>query len=135
MTLRLGLPRESESVPVVRRILKHALQAIRIEDAVINDVEVALTEAVTNVLDHAGGTEEYEVTASISGCDCVIEVMDRGFGFDDSEPSSPPDEAEGGRGLLLMKAVSDRVSLSRHDTTGMTVRIEKHLSERRAADR
>jgi serine/threonine-protein kinase RsbW len=130
ITLRLALPREAKSVPVVRRILRHSLEAIRVESSVISDIELALTEAVTNVLDHAGGTEEYEVTAGIDGCTCVIEVYDRGAGFDAVEPTSPPDEAEEGRGLLLMKAVSDSVSVVRRPVSGMTVRIEKHLTGR-----
>jgi serine/threonine-protein kinase RsbW len=129
ITLRLALPREAHSVPVVRRILKHALQAIRIQDPIIGDLELALTEACTNVLDHAAGTEEYEVTAGIKGSSCVIEVVDRGVGFDAGEPTLPPDGSEDGRGLMLMKAVSDSVSVVRRPASGMTVRIEKHLEQ------
>lgn len=127
ITLRLSLPREAESVPVVRRILKHALEAIRVERQIIGDLELALTEACTNVLDHAGGTEEYEVCAGIDGTNCVIEVIDQGVGFEASDRIMPPDSAEDGRGLLLMKAVSDSVSVIKRPTNGITVRIEKQL--------
>jgi serine/threonine-protein kinase RsbW len=128
MTLRLALPREAQSVPVVRRVLKHALQAIKVEAAIISDIELALTEAVTNVLDHAGGTEEYEVVAGIHGDRCTIEVIDRGVGFEpEPDRPEPHQEAEEGRGLLLMKAVADRVEVVRAPTVGTIVRIEKHL--------
>ena len=79
--LGLALPREELSVPVVRRVLKASLDALGVERVVIHDIEVALTEAVTNVLDHATHGEEYEVSAGIDGDICVIEIIDRGAGF------------------------------------------------------
>src|SRR4051794_9791025 len=112
LTLRLALPREGKSVPVVRAILKHALLALGVERNVIGDIELALTEACTNVLDHAGGTEEYEVVAGIDGAICCIEVVDKGVGYDATGTfGDRGHDAEDGRGLVLMKAVSDRVEV------------------------
>ncbi len=131
LTLRLALPREGKSVPVVRTILKHALHAIGVERDVIGDLELALTEACTNVLDHAGGTEEYEVVASINGAVCRIEVVDKGVGYDASAGfDDRGHDAEDGRGLALMKAVSDRVEVVRGTEEGTVVRIEKQLALR-----
>src|SRR3954447_16197958 len=78
--LVLALPREEYSVPVVRRVLKASLDALGVQREVLQDIEVALTEAVTNVLDHATHGEEYEVSAGIDGDKCVIEIVDRGGG-------------------------------------------------------
>src|SRR5947209_4758122 len=80
--LGLALPREELSVPVVRRVLKASLEALGVEREVVHDIGVALSEAVTNVLDHAAQGEEYEVSAGIDGDLCVIEIVDRGAGFD-----------------------------------------------------
>jgi anti-sigma regulatory factor (Ser/Thr protein kinase) len=68
------------------------------------------------------------VTAGIDGSTCVIEVIDRGMGFDASETVMPHTSAEDGRGLLLMHAVSDRVIVTRELARGTTVRIEKQLA-------
>ena len=132
LTLRLALPREGKSVPVVRTILKHALEAIGVKRDVVGDIELALTEACTNVLDHAGGVEEYEVVASIDGSVCCIEVVDRGVGYDDGggDSAGAGDDAEDGRGLFIMKAVADRVEVMRGTANGTVVRIEKQLALR-----
>src|SRR4051812_6928480 len=100
ITLRLALPREGKSVPVVRTILKHSLEAIGVERDVVGDIELALTEACTNVLDHAGAIEDYEVVAGINGAVCCIEVVDRGIGYN-GDVSDRGHEAEDGRGLSL----------------------------------
>jgi serine/threonine-protein kinase RsbW len=129
--MRLALPREHQSVPVVRRILRHSLEAIMVDRDIAGDLELALTEACTNVLDHAGGTEEYEVIVAIDGEECVIEVIDNGIGYEGpEEPAEAHGDAEQGRGLLLMKAVADDVQVVKRPEVGTVVRIEKHLSLR-----
>jgi len=79
--LTLALPRDSLSVPIVRQILTRALQTLGVLDQIVSDIEIALTEACTNVLKHAGD-QEYEVSCGIDGNCCRIEVIDRGGGFD-----------------------------------------------------
>ena len=127
--LSLALPREELSVPVVRRVLKSSLQALGVELDVVHDIEVALTEAVTNVLDHATHGEEYEVSAGINGDLCVIEVIDRGEGFDSGMLGHDDAhvEAEGGRGIQIMRALVDRVTFDSVETVGTVVHLEKHL--------
>jgi serine/threonine-protein kinase RsbW len=127
--LSLALPREELSVPVVRRVLKSSMQALGVEQAVVHDIEVALSEAVTNVLDHAAKGEEYEVSAGIDGDVCVIEIIDSGTGFDagelghgDADPG-----AEEGRGIQIMRALVDRVTFRNVPTVGTVVHLEKRL--------
>ena len=133
--LTLALPRDQLSVPVVRRILKHSLETLGIEDETIGDIEVALTEACTNVLDHAQDAEEYEVSAGIDGEQCVIEVIDRGGGFDGALQGLQDAEhhAEGGRGIQLMRALMDRLEFSNKATTGTVVHLEKQLTWKEGA--
>jgi serine/threonine-protein kinase RsbW len=127
--LSLALPREELSVPVVRRVLKSSLQALGVERDVVHDIEIALTEAVTNVLDHAARGEEYEVSAGIDGDICVIEIVDRGGGFDASElgHDEAHPTAEEGRGIQLMRALVDRVTFTTIPTVGTVVHLEKRL--------
>jgi anti-sigma regulatory factor (Ser/Thr protein kinase) len=125
LILRFSLPRQPSSVHVVRSTIRHALLSMAVERDVVADVELALAESVTGVLDHAGSDEDYEVTAVIDEETCVIEVVDRHFGADASEVRE--DEDVEGRGLPLMRAVSDRVTVPRRDASGTTVRIEKRL--------
>jgi serine/threonine-protein kinase RsbW len=127
--LALALPREELSVPVVRRVLKASLEALGVETVVVHDIEVALTEAVTNVLDHATHGEEYEVSAGIDGDICVIEIVDRGGGFDGSKlgHGEADPTAEEGRGIQLMRALVDKVTFTSVPTVGTVVHLEKRL--------
>ena len=127
--LSLALPREELSVPVVRRVLKSSMEALGVEAEVVSDIEVALSEAVTNVLDHATHGEEYEVSAGIDGNRCVIEIIDRGAGFDASElgHDHADEGAEEGRGIQLMRALVDRVTFENVPTVGTIVHLEKRL--------
>jgi len=95
--LTLALPREELSVPAVRRVLAASMKALGVTEQTIADIEVALSEACTNVLDHAGGGSEYEVSAGIDGSMCVIEVIDRGpgFGSDGKGMADAATQAEG----------------------------------------
>jgi serine/threonine-protein kinase RsbW len=128
--LTLALPREGMSVPVVRRVLKNSLHSLGVHDEVVSDIEVALTEACTNVLDHVADGDEYEVSAGIYGRECVIEVIDTGGGFEASDRgfAEAAADAEGGRGIQLMRALVDRVSFSQKQGDGTVVHLEKRLT-------
>lgn len=129
LTLTLALPREEMSVPVVRRVLKVSLHALGVTPDVVQDIELALTEAVTNVLDHAAQGAEYEVSAGIQGNTCLLEVVDRGVGFDATElgHAAADPAAEEGRGIQLMRALVDRVTFENVPTVGTVVHLEKRL--------
>ncbi len=126
----LALPRDELTIPVVRRILSRSLEVLGVERECTADIEVAITEACTNVLDHAREGDEYAVSASISGRMCVIEITDTGAGFDaaavgkqDADPS-----AEAGRGIQLIRALVDRVRFEgRVESGGTVVHLEKRL--------
>jgi len=130
LKLTLALPRDEFSVPVARRVLARSLGVLGIEEGVVADIELALTEACTNVLDHAVDTDEYEVSAGIDGTVCVIEVIDRGGGFDSSTSGLVEAEptAEDGRGLLLMRALVDEVTFTSRPQVGTVVHLEKSLT-------
>ena len=127
--LTLALPRDALSVPVVRRILKSAMDVLGVDDDVTADVEVALTEAATNVLKHAGEGDSYEVSAGIDGKMVVIEIVDRGTGFDASDlgHTVAAAGAEEGRGIQLMRELVDQVTFERHEAHGTVVHLEKRL--------
>jgi serine/threonine-protein kinase RsbW len=96
----------------------------------VGDIELALTEACTNVLDHAAGTaDDYEVSVEINETKCEIRVIDSGEGFADMGfPSADlPPSAESGRGILLMKALVDNVKFLSRPEQGTVVHLEKML--------
>ena len=127
--LTLALPRDEISVPVVRTLLKQAMKVLGVVPEVTADIELALTEACTNVLDHSDEGDEYEVSAGIDGDQCVIEVVDRGGGFDGSVlgRAEASGSAEEGRGIHLMRALVDTVVFTNRPHKGTVVHLEKKL--------
>ncbi|HET6818166.1 MAG TPA: ATP-binding protein [Mycobacteriales bacterium] len=125
----LQLPRDALSVPVVRKVLQSSMRTLGVAEDCLTDIELALTEACTNVLDHAAAGDEYEVVAGLDDNACVIEVVDAGRGFDadhlghaEADPS-----AEEGRGIQLIRALVDRVHFKSRPESGMIVHLEKQL--------
>jgi serine/threonine-protein kinase RsbW len=125
----LQLPRDALSVPVVRKVLQSSMRTLGVAEECLMDIELALTEACTNVLDHAAAGDEYQVVAGLDDNVCVIEVVDAGRGFDadhlghaEADPS-----AEEGRGIQLIRTLVDRVHFRSRPERGMIVHLEKQL--------
>jgi serine/threonine-protein kinase RsbW len=128
LDLSVALPRESVSVPVVRRLAAQALRAFGVNDEDIDDVQLAITEACANVIDHAGATDTYDVKVELSADRCAITVVDQGAGFDvDEVPEKAADDAEMGRGVALMRALVDNVAFRNEPQAGAVVHMVKAL--------
>ena len=80
-------------------------------DAAEPDALLLISELVTNSIVHAGhsGTEAIRVRAANDGSTTRVEVCDRARGATlPAMRPEPPPYATGGRGLLLVDALSDR---------------------------
>lgn len=133
--MSLGLPGEALSIPVIRRVLGDALHTLGVVDTCVGDIQVAVAEACTNVLDHAGPDDEYEVVAAIEGANCVLKIVDRGAGFDpdDAGGADASPEDEHGRGIQLMRALVDDVVFDSAPEEGTVVYLRKELTWREDA--
>lgn len=125
----LCLPRDSASVPVVRHLVSDCLQQLGVTETCASDVEVAVTEACSNVLIHAkGSAEEYEVTVEVNDERCEIRVTDTGTGFDHEALSAATASAESGRGIQLMRGLVDSVKFISKPEQGTIVHLVKELA-------
>ncbi len=129
MKFSLALPREALSIPVVRRVLGDALRGLGVAESCVADILVAVSEASTNVVQHAQTSAHFEVVAVIDGDMCVLKVVDKGRGFEGGQGADVEWEAESGRGISIMRALVDHVSF---DTTaeqgGTAVYLQKRLT-------
>src|SRR5579875_289939 len=94
-------------------------------------VELAVTEACANVIDHSGPGDAYNVAVSIGPAACHIRVVDVGRGFDHEALalSAMADEhAEHGRGVALMHALVDQVRFESEPERGTVVHLVKRLN-------
>ncbi len=142
----LLLPREAESVGKARRMLRDTATLAGMDPEVSFDLGVALTEACANVIEHAGQAEGYWVAAGISADRCWIDVIDNGVGFaprrlaehgaaslrQRSRLAAVPlsETPEGGRGLILIEALCDRVDIRNHPARGAMIHFERDLKPR-----
>ena len=147
VNVALSLPRDVASVPVTRQVLDSCLERLGVMPETRADIALALSEACANVIRHAGPGEEYEVIATTTDGRCVIEVVDRGSrdgrdgnklplrGHPDISDQSMPQRGisghampEHGRGLRIIDAVTDELSLTGSGAAGTTVHFEKVLN-------
>ena len=128
ISVRLNLPREVESVPAVRRLLRCALSAFQVDRQDGDDLELALTEACANVVRHATGADGIEVRLDVAENRCAIDVADNGAGFDANAVGDPDPGGEHGRGLFLIKALSDNVRMQSTPRRGSLIHFEKSFA-------
>ena len=130
MTVRLDLPREADSVPAVRRLLRCALAVLHVDHPSSDDLEIAIPEACTNVVRHAAGANSFEVCVDLGEDRCAIDVRDDGDGFDPAAAcdDAPGPNSERGRGLFLIKALAENVRMSSAPRRGSLIHFEKSFA-------
>lgn len=141
MRWTVHVPRETASVPMVRRLLMGAMETAGVDPGVAAEIGLALSEACANVVEHGCGIDpdaRFEVRAGITGDRCRVQVSDTGPGFSAERLKTPLHHvaapgAESGRGLLLIEAMSDRVQLRNDPRKGAVIRFEKSLRWRKDA--
>ncbi|RBY91079.1 ATP-binding protein [Blastococcus sp. TF02A-30] len=123
------LPPDAGSVPLMRGLLRQTLEHLRVPTPTIEELALALTEACANVVNHAGEHEEYQVDIHVDDKLCSISVLDDGQGFDlqSAEDDPAPMHDGGGRGLVLMRALVDRLQFVQSDDGRHRVTLEKQL--------
>jgi serine/threonine-protein kinase RsbW len=138
----LVFERELLSVPVMRQVLGDTLRGIGLNEDSVADILLAATEACTNVLTHGGRqVRGYEVVTSLGAVACQVEVADKGVGVTVPEPREAPAEPgapepeipvaqlpESGRGLAVMRACVDNVTLDSRPGRGTVVTMSKHIN-------
>jgi serine/threonine-protein kinase RsbW len=128
VNLTLCLPRDTQTVPLVRHLIGTALQEFGVTRDTTGDIELAVTEACANVVDHSHVEDEYEVRVALNQHRCEIRVIDAGHGFDFSslgDESDPTDER--GRGVQLMRALVDAIHFESKPEDGTIVHLVKEL--------
>lgn len=106
VTLRIPLAADA---PAAARQAVTSLPAIRHDPGLSDDVGLALSEVVTNILVHADVDEgePIELTAIDHGDLLYVEVWDPGAGFD-PEHAAGGFGGVGGWGLLMVDQLADR---------------------------
>lgn len=126
------LPREAESVSLLRSSITDTLRRFGVADDCIDDIRLAVSEAATNVIDHADVEDDYEVAVHLDNRRCAISVKNAGRGFDAStlDGGMPSHDSPRGRGIAIMHSVMDSVDLTSAPEAGTIVHLVRNLTVR-----
>jgi anti-anti-sigma factor len=94
------------------------------------DLKVAVGEALANAVRHGspgGEADRVDVTVGAYGDRVTISVKDTGSGFDGALSVGEDVYASGGRGIMFMRALMDRVEFEESDDGGTVVTLTKRL--------
>ncbi len=113
---RIEIPSLSENIRMIESFIDNAKEKFSLNDDIYGNIMIAVTEAVNNAIKHGNKNESGKnVTLALSLEDGLIKfkVEDEGTGFDYQnlpDPTAPENiEKPGGRGIFLMKHLSDEV--------------------------
>ena len=127
----LVFERELLSVPVMRQVLGDTLRGIGVNEDSVADILLAVTEACTNVVLHAGqAAPAFTVAATVDKAACRVEVADAGKGCSRrgrGRLRRGGDLAESGRGFAIMRAYVDAVTLRSAPGQGTRVVLDKRI--------
>ena len=118
-TAEIKLGPSIDDVGVGRRFLKEQCQKWGCEKS-LPDLQLVLSELVTNALVHAGTT--CEVRARYTDGVLRIEVRDRGRGTPDLRAPAP--DSEGGRGLMIISSMAEAWGIETEDDNSKVVWAE-----------
>lgn len=116
-----------KSIVFIESYLKDLFEVHGLEDDLYDDMMISLTEAVNNAIihgNHMDDTKEVGIQSIVDEKCIRLIISDQGHGFDPQNLSDPCDDCnlqiEGGRGVMIMKALSSQV---RFHNGGATVEL------------
>lgn len=115
-TIKIQVPSLPENIRMIESFIDNAKDKFMLDDDIYGNIMIAVTEAVNNAIKHGNKNDkDKNVALSLSLHDNEIkfEIRDSGSGFDYQnlpDPTAPENlEKPGGRGIFLMKNLSDEV--------------------------
>ncbi|MEM9831550.1 MAG: ATP-binding protein [Bacteroidota bacterium] len=131
-SISISIPSLSENIRMIESFIDNAKEQFSLNDDIYGNIMIAVTESVNNAIRHGNkGDSRKNVNLSfrLSDSSIIFWVKDEGAGFDHSnlpDPTAPENiDKPGGRGIFLMKHLSDEVNF--HDE-GCTVELIFYLS-------
>jgi serine/threonine-protein kinase RsbW len=120
-TISIQIPSISENIRMIESFIDNAKERFELDEDIYGNIMIAVTEAVNNAIKHGNsGDKTKNVHLSLSLNESLLKfvVKDEGHGFDYQnlpDPTSPENlEKIGGRGIFLMKHLSDQVTFKEH---------------------
>jgi serine/threonine-protein kinase RsbW len=131
-TISIQIPSILENIRMIESFIDNAKEEFHLDDDIYGNIMIAVTEAVNNAIKHGNaGDRSKNVLLSLSLKESMIQflIKDEGPGFDYDnlpDPTAPENiEKVGGRGIFLMKHLSDEVKFKEK---GKTVELSFYIN-------
>ena len=131
-TIKIVIPSITENIRIIESFIDNAKDRFNLDDDIYGNIMIAVTESVNNAIMHGNKNDRTKnVTLSLSLNANVINfiIKDEGVGFDFQnlpDPTSPENlDKPSGRGIFLMKHLSDEVNFSNN---GSLVELSFYMS-------
>jgi serine/threonine-protein kinase RsbW len=115
-SIQIQIPSLTENIRVVESFIDNAKEKFELNDDIYGNIMIAVTESVNNAIVHGNQKDKDKnvfLSLSMNESFITFSVMDEGDGFDyDNLPDPTSTEnlsKPGGRGIFLMKHLSDEV--------------------------
>ncbi len=127
-TRRVLMSADVDVLGDMRREVCRIAGPLGFSEAALFDIKVAVGEALANAVRHGSSSVEDSIEIVIRAYDdrLVIDVEDTGVGFDGEHNGADDPYASGGRGIMFMRALMDRVEFSSREKSGTLVTLVKH---------
>ena len=115
-SIKISIPSLIENIQVIESFIDNAKEEFEINDDMYGNIMISVTECISNAIVHGSQSDssklvhlELQMEPGLLRCS----IEDEGNGFDFNQLPDPTDpeniEKVGGRGIFLMKHLSDEV--------------------------
>ncbi|MFY0688319.1 MAG: ATP-binding protein [Cyclobacteriaceae bacterium] len=116
-SIQIQIPSLPENIRIIESFIDNAKEKYDLNDDIYGNIMIAVTESVNNAIVHGNSNDKnknVDLKLSLEKNSLKFTVTDQGEGFDYEslpDPTAPENlDKIGGRGIFLMKNLSDEVS-------------------------
>jgi len=115
-SIKISIPSLIENIQVIESFIDNAKEEFEINDDMYGNIMISVTECISNAIVHGNQSDSsklvhLELQMELGLLRCSIEDEGNGFDFNQLPDPTDPENIEkvGGRGIFLMKHLSDEV--------------------------
>jgi len=115
-SINIQIPSLMENIRIIESFIDNTKDIYNIDDDIYGNIMIAVTESVNNAIKHGNRedkTKNVNLSLILKENEVRFIIEDQGPGFDYSNPPDPTlaenIDKPGGRGIFLMKHLSDEV--------------------------
>ncbi|WP_194976301.1 ATP-binding protein [Aquiflexum lacus] len=115
-SIKISIPSLIENIKIIESFIDNAREKFSINEDIYGNIMISVTECVTNAIVHGNsldGSKKVDLELHLDDNQVKFVIKDEGTGFDYDHLEDPTStenlEKAGGRGIFIMKHLSDEV--------------------------